>query len=318
MENITFDVKEHTIGVKTSKIEATFVDNAAFGDTHKAGYSGLASLKGSDQERSIFVPDYAGLNYELIYDGEVGLNQTAMERDLVFQPRRVPIRITKEGNSVILTQENTPYWRLAGKIRFDFIAEDTIDINMDFTPTENTFHSNWFGVFFASYIHKPWDPNFYFVGRKKQSKKLSWVSGGTKKHGTKAIHGYEKGIPIKETWPFNKDYTKAFMISHKSISDLKYTAPIYYGIFDRYAYIIMFDQPERLMFTHSPSGGGRGCPAWDWQYRWENIQLNHTYSAKARFIYRPFTCKEDVLLTYLEWQHADKKCIENVNHFLKK
>src|SRR5437879_2597049 len=60
-------------------VEAVVVDNRAVdGEVlpgHRAGYHGLGSLKHEKQRRNLFVPSYAGLNFEHIHDGTVQDNK---------------------------------------------------------------------------------------------------------------------------------------------------------------------------------------------------------------------------------------------------
>jgi hypothetical protein len=67
------------------------VDNRAADDDvlpgHRAGYHGLASLKHAHQPRNLFVPSYAGLNFEHIHDG------TLQDNRVVFEPRNAPIQL---------------------------------------------------------------------------------------------------------------------------------------------------------------------------------------------------------------------------------
>ena len=63
-------------------VEAVVVDNRAVDDDllpgHRAGYSGIASLKHTKRPESLFVPSYAGMNFEHIHDG------TVQDRKILF------------------------------------------------------------------------------------------------------------------------------------------------------------------------------------------------------------------------------------------
>lgn len=63
-------------------VRAVVVDNRAVDDAvlpgHRAKYSGVASLTHKQQADNLFVPSYAGLNYEHIHDG------TNQDRDILF------------------------------------------------------------------------------------------------------------------------------------------------------------------------------------------------------------------------------------------
>ena len=69
--------------LKRAGVEAVIVDNRAVDDAvlpgHRAGYSGVASLRGAGRKDNLFVPGYAGLNFEHIHDG------TVQKREVLFR-----------------------------------------------------------------------------------------------------------------------------------------------------------------------------------------------------------------------------------------
>jgi hypothetical protein len=71
--------------LRRGDVEAVVVNNLAVDDEvlpgHKAGYSGLASLKHARRPVNLFVPAYAGLNFEHIHDG------TTQDQSILFEPR---------------------------------------------------------------------------------------------------------------------------------------------------------------------------------------------------------------------------------------
>src|SRR5262245_7220199 len=88
--SIKFTVPEkHYVVLKRGGVEAVVVDNAAVDEGpikgHKAGYSGVASLTGAGLKENLFVPNYAGLNFEHIHDG------TTQKREILFEPRNAPM-----------------------------------------------------------------------------------------------------------------------------------------------------------------------------------------------------------------------------------
>ena len=108
------------------------------------------------------------------------------------------------------------------------------------------------------------------------------------------------------------------MIAPQCASNKLFCAPFYYGIWKGYAFILMFDSSENLLFTRSPSGGGNGNPAWDWQYRWKNIEINELYEYHGRLIYRPFTSRNEIIDCYLDWNKADKSLMSRLKEFKEK
>ena len=90
-------------------LEAVVVDNRAVDDAvlpgHRAGYHGLASLKHDRQPRNLFVPAYAGLNFEHIHDG------TFQKREVLYEPRFVPMELRViDARTAELHQAPTPFW----------------------------------------------------------------------------------------------------------------------------------------------------------------------------------------------------------------
>ena len=90
------------------------MDNRAVDDDvlpgHRAGYHGVASLRHDRQPRNLFVPAYAGLNFEHIHDG------TVQARDVLFEPRNAPMelrRIDDTPSSCTSHPRRTGAWRAA-------------------------------------------------------------------------------------------------------------------------------------------------------------------------------------------------------------
>ena len=84
------DSSAHIARLETDKLRAVIADNEAFGDTHRAGYNGVAELRHTNDSRNLFVPQYAGLNLEHIFSGDAqsfGWN--------IFEPRRAPMQLIR-------------------------------------------------------------------------------------------------------------------------------------------------------------------------------------------------------------------------------
>src|SRR5262245_15792749 len=61
---------QHAALLRNGKLTALVADNEAFGGTHQAGYNGVAELALSPTQANLFVPRYAGLNLEHIFNGD--------------------------------------------------------------------------------------------------------------------------------------------------------------------------------------------------------------------------------------------------------
>ena len=74
--------------------------NAVIGDNsehqvHRAGYNGVWELRHRSSTRNLFVPAYAGLNLEHVFNGETEFTN----RDIFFEPRRAPMTFKKSATS---------------------------------------------------------------------------------------------------------------------------------------------------------------------------------------------------------------------------
>src|SRR5262245_20590457 len=89
---VQFTVPERPyVVLRRGPLEAIVVDNRAVDDAvlpgHRAGYHGLGALRHHRQRRNLFVPAYAGLNFEHIHDG------TLQPRDILFEPRQAAMEL---------------------------------------------------------------------------------------------------------------------------------------------------------------------------------------------------------------------------------
>ena len=97
--------------LKRSEVLAVVVDNSAVDDDilpgHLAGCSGLASLTHVKRSQNLFVPSYAGLNFEHIHNG------TNQDDHILLKPRRVPMELRViDAVTCQLYQAPTPHWKL--------------------------------------------------------------------------------------------------------------------------------------------------------------------------------------------------------------
>ena len=79
--------------IESPGLRAVVADNAAYGKDHRKGYSGLSELYHGSSKRTLFVPAYAGLNYEHIFSGDstsYGWN--------IFEPRIAPPRALRRSS----------------------------------------------------------------------------------------------------------------------------------------------------------------------------------------------------------------------------
>ncbi|MBM4094928.1 MAG: hypothetical protein FJ276_36785 [Planctomycetes bacterium] len=288
----------HIAPVQTEALHAVVADNEAYGADHRAGYNGVSELRlKSGEPRNLFVPLYAGLNFEHIFSGDAasfGWN--------IFEPRRAPMQLARRSDTKVeLRQDRTEHWPLRSRLVYE-MKGDAIDFSFFGTPLEDTWQKHgYIGIFFASYIQAPEDMAIQFIGRSRPGRgdpRARWVKHLPEKHGLAANHrpaGSDWDPPVDDG--FNIDLVKG-------VSDLEYLYPFYFGRSGDNVFVMMFDRSTaegELRFAQSPSGGGKGNPAWDFVYFRRDYAVGRAFSFRARAVYRKFTCAEDVARLYETW-----------------
>jgi len=174
--------------INRGEIEAVIVDNQAVDDQvlpgHRAGYSGVASITHRNQPNNLFVPSYAGLNFEHIHDG------TVKDRKVLFEPRNFPMQLRViDDHTVELYQAPTPHYKLESCHRYHLLEDGTIEVTFECIPRGNTFTNGYIGLFWASYIHQPESLDIHFKGRDMTaSQGTQWIRGITPSHGVNSTH----------------------------------------------------------------------------------------------------------------------------------
>ena len=74
----------------------------------------------------------------------------------------------------------------------------------------------------------------------------------------------------------------------------RYTEPWYYGVSHGMAFAQMFRPKDEVRLTQSPSGGGWGNPAWDFQYIIADYKLGRRYQTVMRAMYLPYKSPEQL------------------------
>ena len=289
---------EHTDRLETDRLRVVIADNEAYGPDHLAGYNGVAELrlKPGDQ-KNLFVPNYAGLNLEHIFSGDA----ESYGWD-IFEPRRAPMQLIRQSPSrVELCQEKTEHWPLRSRLVFE-VKDDAIDLTYYGTPLADAWKKHgYIGVFFASYIQTPEDMAIQFIGRSRPGQGDSqpcWIKHLPEKHGVAASHR-----PAGSNWdPQTDDGFKLTLVTGNS--EFEYQYPFYFGRSGENVLVLMFERTRdegELRFAQSPSGGGKGNPAWDFVYFHRDYGVNREFSFRVRAVYRKFTSVEDVVRLYEKW-----------------
>lgn len=265
--------------LRRGELEAVIVDNRAVNDDvlpgHAAGYHGIAALRHARQSRNLFVPAYAGLNFEHIHDG------TVQPRHVLFEPRHAPMELRViDDYTAELYQSPTPHWGLESCMRYELLPDGVMELTFECIPHRDTFKNGYIGLFWASYIDRPESLDIHFRGvPDSDDGGPSWQRGVTPAHGTLATHR-----PLNDYRNFPRD--PAFPLELPfGFSRLNYTEPSYFGVCRGMAFIQMFRPQDRVWMTQSPSGGGSDCPAWDFQWFASEPRVGERYQLKMRAAY---------------------------------
>ncbi len=278
--------------LQRGETRATVINNAEGGEAlpgHRAGYSGLGLLTHSKRPNdSLFVPAYAGLNFEHIHDG------STQDRDILFEPRRAPMELRViNKHTAELYQPPTPHWGLESSLMYELLEDGCIQMTFECIPRRAAFKYGHIGLFWASYIHQPESLDIHFRGHAKTeqgttSRSVEWIRGVTPSHGVKPTHlaaDDERRFKHDDSFPLTLVFNR---------SEHRYAEPWYFGVSHGMAFAQMFRPADRVRLTQSPSGGGRGNPAWDFQFFIPQAKVGTRYRFVMRAKYLPFESKEQV------------------------
>lgn len=279
---------------RAGDLTAVIGDNSADGQ-HRAGYNGLWSLVHKSQPENLFVPAVAGLNFEHIFDGDK--QDSDGSGKVFFEPRHAPMTFRKlSATAAELHQPPTPNFHLESWTRFEVVAPHYVDMSFRCTPRQHVFTHGYIGLFWASYINAPEDKSIYFHGGGL------WHQLCTQQHNDEStVRHRDDKLELK----FSSGLRNALF---RNLSPLRFDEPFYYGLFRGHTYILMFERPQGIRFTHSPSGGGVNKekqstnPAWDFQYLLPQYEVNKEYSFRARVVYRERCDRDEVLREVERWR----------------
>jgi len=271
-------------------IKAVIVNNESVDDDvlagHCAGYSGVASLTHAGRSENLFVPSYAGLNFEHIHDG------TVQERDMLFEPRRAPMEIRCiDLHAVELYQEPTPHWQLESWLRYELLDDGVIEMTLECVPHGKAFKNDYIGLFFASYINQPESLDIHFPGHPANARdsKPRWIRGVTPAHGKLSTH---RSVDDNRNFSHDAEFPLTLVFN---FSDYRYSEPWYYGVGHGMALVLIFRPGDEVRLSQSPSGGGKGNPAWDFQWFVPEYDVGQRYRFVMRAMYLPFESPEQLI-----------------------
>jgi hypothetical protein len=269
-------------------VRTVVVGNAAV-DTpelpgHREGYNGLAILEHQRRKENLFVPSVAGLNFEHIHDGtRAGLKET-------FEPRKFPTQLrVVDRYTVEVYQPPTGNWKLESCGRYHLLEDGTVEYTFECIPRDGGYRHGYIGLFWASYIHQPEQGGIRFKGHARdETGPAHWIEATSPQHGIESTHA-PAGFPKLPS--VDSDFALT-LVNHPSKH--VYAEPWYFGVSHGMVYVLMFRQRDRIWMAQSPSGGGKGNPAWDFQWFIPDYHVGDAYGFVMRAAYLPYENREQV------------------------
>jgi hypothetical protein len=191
-----------------------------------------------------------------------------------------------------LYQAPSPHFALESCQRYELLEDGTIELTVECIPRKKSFTKGYVGLFWASYIHAPPSGAIHFKGHaaSEDASKIRWIESISKSHGDEATHLAHDDTRV---FPHEKEFAKRLRLVF-GLSRWRYREPWYYGRHGDVAFVQMFRPGDRVRLAQSPSGGGRGNPAWDFQYYIENYEVGRRYQLVMRAKLLPFRTPEQI------------------------
>lgn len=286
---VRFRVSEdHCAVLERGGIRATIVDNTELDladlPGHRAGYNGVASLTRRRGDANLFVPAVGGLNFEHIHDG------TAAGLKEKFEPRKSPMQLRLvDSHTVEVYQPPTANWKLESCGRYHLLDDGTIEYTFECIPRASGYRNGYIGLFWANYIHQPESGAIFFRGQGRQEDgPARWIEAISPAHGIGSTHapaGLAALPHVDADFPLT-------LVNHPS--EYVYAEPWYFGVSHGMAYVQMFRERDCIWLAQSPSGGGAGNPAWDFQWFLSDCRVGEAYGFVMRAAYLPYESPDQV------------------------
>lgn len=288
----------HFVTLERGGVKIVVVDNAAMDRPdlpgHREGYNGVASLTRTGHPKNLFVPSVAGLNFEHIHDGTLaGLPEK-------FEPRKSPMSLRVIDQSTVeVYQPPTVNWRLESCGRYHLLADGTIEYTFECIPRAAGYRHGYIGLFWASYVEQPEAGTIWFQGHvRSEPGPDKWIEATSPAHGTDSTHGPADPAQLP---PVDADFPLT-LVHHPS--KYVYGEPWYFGVSHGMAYVQMFRKQDQIWLAQSPSGGGNGNPAWDFQWFVPDFVVGSAYGFVMRAAYLPFESAEQIARDTLAHRQA--------------
>lgn len=292
--------------LETRSFLAYIADNTPLG-IHRRGYNGVAALIPRHSGNNLFVPTYAGLNYETISLSGMPTYRhepTKHDHQSKFEPRCEPMQIeSADADQVVLVQPETEHSGVGARITFT--AEEPHYLHQ---RIELSFHKRFcdpgepsaFSSLWASYMHTPPDRHIYLKADWQADGRADWF-GLTKADHTSSEYR-------SRHLPDDRDLGAGAHLEEMERQPLLEELPpglidgpltFYYGFcHGEQLVLMMFKQSERFRLAYSPSGGGQEpdwSPAWDYVLRLDDAPPGSTHVWDLCMVVKEYRGQADIL-----------------------
>lgn len=108
----------------------------------------------------------------------------------------------------------------------------------------------------------------------------------------RAVIANNEAVDDNRNFPHDSEFPLTLVFNR---SNHRYREPWYYGVSGPMALVLMFRPQDQVRISQSPSGGGRGNPAWDFQWFVPRYEVGKRYRFVTRALYVPFKSREQLV-----------------------
>jgi len=282
------------------------VDNSSrfmhINDHYTSGMNGVAAFIHTDQKKNIF--STVGMNLE----GTHTYPPAGKTHNLPQAARHANMTIEQiDSLAVRMTQKASD----AAGLNFDILFElgnSHLDQTITIWPDHDVDSSS---CFWASYMNQVQNTSLFMRTPIDKAGKQEWLELASAGHSASDGIGVfgRKFNPYGLTWsdhlidnPLLRQAIKESPQTRKATNDAgfkpypsKKIDHFYYGFIDEYVYLMIFREPEFIMWMSASGSMAVRSPAWDYEIKAGPQKAGEKRTYHVRLVYYPFKGIEDVL-----------------------
>jgi len=294
------EVQDPSITIETETLIAKIIDNTGLlvppsapwpepQYSHHLGYHGIRAFWLKQERRNIVAPFVSWLNLQ-------SLEVEGLELDPVDSRSRYgvgrgwPIRMSGNGEKVILQIERMPKSGIDYRLELAPSGRDSLDFTVQFTLHRKTREKARFSASWPCYMSTFNEVELF--SPKGSPDSFKWSSFGEKED-------------------FVVGEAVGYVHSQRRFSPPEPIAyPVAYGRIGENVLAIMVSRPEVQFFLIN-AGGHRSFlpvqnPAWDFSFRLADYNVREPFGFKGRIIYKRWKDSDEILRRYLDWRSESR------------